>query len=54
MIQSLCVKWGSQLSREFNDTNGVKHGWILSPVLFTVYIDELLLVVLVVIFVTHF
>ena len=41
--QSLCVKWGSQYSNEFNVTNGVKQGGILSPVFFTVYIDELLI-----------
>ena len=32
--QRLCVKWGSQVSREFCVHNGVKQGGILSPLLF--------------------
>ena len=41
--QHLCVKWGSHVSREFCVHNGVKQGGILSPLLFTVYVDVLLL-----------
>ena len=41
--QRPCVKWGSQVSREFCVHNGVKQGRILSPLLFTVYVDVLLL-----------
>ena len=41
--QRLCVKWGSNISREFSVHNGVKQGGILSPLLFTVYVDVLLL-----------
>ena len=41
--QRLCVKWGSHVSRELSILNGVKQGGILSPILFTVYMDVLLL-----------
>ena len=40
--QKLCVKWCDTNNAYFNITNGVKQGGILSPVLFTVYMDELL------------
>ena len=40
--QSLCVSWGRKFSRDFSVSNGVKQGGILSPVLFTVYINVLL------------
>lgn len=39
--QSLCVKWGNHISEDFTVSNGVKQGGILSPVLFTVYMDTL-------------
>ena len=39
--QSSRVKWGNTLSAEFPITNGVKQGGVLSPVLFTVYMDDL-------------
>ena len=39
----LCVKWGSHVSRELLILNGVKQGSFLSPILFTVYMDVLLL-----------
>ena len=41
--QKICVKWGDVTSQEVKITNGVKQGGILSPVLFTLYIDQLLL-----------
>ena len=43
MRQELCVLWNSHKSRYFNVSNGVKQGGVLSPILFTVYIDDLLL-----------
>ena len=39
--QLLQVKWCNSLSACFNATNGVKQGGVLSPVLFTVYVDQL-------------
>ena len=40
--QKLCVKWNDTSSGYFGVTNGVRQGGILSPLLFSVYIDELL------------
>ena len=37
--QSACVSWGNELSEEFSVKNGVKQGAILSPTLFSIYID---------------
>ena len=41
--QSLQVRWQSTLSEPFAVSNGVRQGGVLSPILFTVYIDDLLL-----------
>ena len=41
--QKLCVQWGNHSSDYYNVSNGVKQGGVLSPVLFSIYIDELLL-----------
>ena len=41
--QELCVRWGKVLSSSFTVSNGVRQGGVLSPVLFTIYMDELLL-----------
>lgn len=41
--QQLMVQWGNVESKKFNILNGVKQGGVLSPVLFAVYIDGLLL-----------
>ncbi len=40
--QKLAVRWNADLSASFNVTNGVRQGGVLSPILFTVYVDELL------------
>ena len=37
------MRWGAEHSREIPVSNGVKQGGIISPVLFTNYLDELLL-----------
>ena len=40
--QKLCIKWGAIVSPTFSVSNGVKQGGVLSPILFCVYMDELL------------
>ena len=37
------VKWNEFLSGSFSASNGVKQGGVLSPLLFTVYLDQLIL-----------
>ena len=37
------VSWGNHLSQYFEPSNGVKQGGVLSPILFNMYIDKLLL-----------
>ena len=41
--QSMCVKWIASRSSSFAVYNGVKQGAISSPILFCIYIDNLLL-----------
>ena len=36
------VRWGSSKSTEFRIVNGTRQGSVLSPALFTVYVQELL------------
>ena len=40
--QCLRVKWNSHVSSPFTCSNGVKQGGVLSPILFCIYMDELL------------
>ena len=40
--QRICTEWGACKSDFFQATNGVKQGSIISPILFTVYVDELI------------
>ena len=37
------VSWGNHLSQYFQLSNGVKQDGVLSPILFTIYINKLLL-----------
>ena len=41
--QNLSVRWGSASSTPFTVSNGVRQGGVLSPVLFSIYLDELLM-----------
>ena len=41
--QNLSVRWINALSSPFTVSNGVRQGGVLSPVLFSIYLDELLL-----------
>ena len=41
--QKLSVRWNSKSSYSFNVSNGVRQGGVVSPILFTIYIDKLLL-----------
>ncbi len=42
LSQTAVVRWGNEVSEVFRVENGVKQGGVLSPVLFTVYLDELM------------
>ena len=39
--QPMCVKWGKVNSAHLNVSNGVRQGWVLSPKLFAIYVDDL-------------
>ena len=38
----MCVRWNGVFSESFHVSNGVRQGGVLSPVLFSVYVDGLL------------
>ena len=40
--QSLVVRWSGKVSEPFECSNGIKQGGVLSPILFCIYMDELL------------
>ena len=40
--QQLCIRWMGRSSEHFKVTNGVRQGGVLSPILFTIYLDSLL------------
>ena len=40
--QSIRVKWGNTTGHKFAISNGVRQGGVISPLLFTLYIDNLL------------
>ena len=40
--QHLNVSWNNHMSNYFDSSNGVKQGGVLPPILFAIYIDELL------------
>ena len=42
-MQKMQVRWDKSLSEPFSVSNGVRQGSVLSPHLFAVYIDSLLL-----------
>ena len=41
--QTVRVQWNDSLSEPFSIRNGVKQGGVLSPILFTIYYDALLI-----------
>ena len=41
--QILQVKWNGSISNQFGVSNGVRQGGVMSPLLFGIYMDELLL-----------
>ena len=41
--QISCVSWGNHFSQYYELSNRVKQGGVLSPILFNIYIDKLLL-----------
>ena len=41
--QKMLIKWNAAISCSFDTSNGIKQGGVLSPLLFNVYLDELIL-----------
>ena len=40
--QNCDVKWNGKLSERFNVSNGVRQGAVSSPILFCIYVDQLI------------
>ena len=40
-MRTVCIKWGTCMSDYFCISNGVRQGGLLSPELFSVYVDDL-------------
>ena len=40
--QSIRAQWGNSVSEQFHGVNGIRQGGVLSPILFTVYMDRLI------------
>ena len=40
--QKICTVWNGAKSRNFSAMNGVRQGGVLSPILFTIYFDEMI------------
>ena len=41
--QKMCVRWGNSTSPDFLVGNGVKQGGIISPILFNIYMDDVIM-----------
>ena len=41
VFQSCCVDWAGTKSKPFNVSCGIRQGAVLSPILFSIYIDDL-------------
>ena len=44
--QKMLIEWNAAIFSSFNTSNGVKQGGVLSPLLFNVYPDELILLLM--------
>ncbi len=42
MNGSMCIRWGDATSEYFSASNSIKQGSVLSPILFSIYIDDLI------------
>ena len=43
VIKKMRIEWDVAISSSFDTSNGVKQGGVLSPLLFNVYLNELIL-----------